>query len=185
MNRAQRILHYIAGRKTPATLHAIANAVADTESTARFSTLVAAQLNQLTKAGKLARHGQPLAYTYTATSRTLVDGRKVDVEGKPRTTKRDARSGTARKVAVPNAQRSNTASHTPIAPQPTRRLLHARVRTAPASDQTETVAQFLARGGRVQKLANGDCSQPLRCHPQQEPRPAHNDRPARARHTPA
>lgn len=184
MNRAQRILHYVAGRKTPATLHAIAKAVADTETSVRFNTLVAAQLHQLTKAGKLARHGQPLAYTYAATSRTLVDGRKVSGDGRPRTSKRDARNATARKAALRKTQTSAPPTPTMTTP-PARRLSYVRAPATPVTGQAETITQFLARGGRIQRLAHGDCSQPLRCNPHQEQRTAHNDRMAKARRTPA
>lgn len=48
-------------------------------------------------------------------------------------------------------------------PAPTPRLVEARpVRAAAASDHPETVAEFLARGGQIQRLAFGQCNNDLR-----------------------
>lgn len=161
LNRAQRILHFIAGRKKPTSLQQIAKAVADpdAETTARFTTLVAAQLHQLTKNGKVKRAGKPMAYTYAASPRTLLDGRKFDREGKPRVRK----APPARKPRAPAPKPSAAREPKPARTVDRGRIVDPRPRIGPPrrTGERETVEEFEARGGRVQKLKPGESSRPM------------------------
>lgn len=169
MSRAQRILQYIAGCTKPATLAEITAAVAVGEpridSPTRFNVTVAAQLCQLYGGKKVARHGVLGAFTYSATPLTLCDLRRVDRNGKPR--KKSAQK--CPKRAQPKPGPAPIARAVPrtlgkvIATQSTnQRLARANLgKPVPRRPgERETVEEFLARGGRIQKLAHGESSQP-------------------------
>lgn len=160
-SRSQRILHYVANCKKPATLHAIATAVADCETAANFTAQIAAQLHQLTTAKKLKRTGAPRAYLYSATPRTLVDGRKFDSKGKLRDKTRNKPVAPARSRTP--APKPTAATRGAAKPAPAQRIAVTRTSTRPPrfTGERETVAEFLARGGRIQKLKHGECSSPL------------------------
>jgi hypothetical protein len=50
-----------------------------------------------------------------------------------------------------------------VKPAPAQRIAVTRTSTRPPrfTGERETVAEFLARGGRIQKLKHGECSSPL------------------------
>lgn len=168
MTRSQRILRYIARCKKPAPLHAIAKAVAtpDDARDHRYRTKVAAHLHQLLKADKLTRSGKPMAYTYAANDRTLVDGRKIDRNGTPRTRSQERRPSRAQVVKPPSKPKAKPARAKGAAKTaPAERFVITRTTTGAgsgrAAGQRESVQEFLARGGRIQKLANGATSTPM------------------------
>lgn len=167
MTRAQRILRYIARCKKPAPLHAIAKAVAtpDDARDHRYRTKVAAHLHQLLKADKLTRSGKPMAYTYAANDRTLVDGRKIDRDGLPRTRSQDRRQSRAKTPKPAPKKAAKRSAKTAAKPTGLQRFAITRTATGVgsgrAAGQRESVEEFLARGGRIQKLANGESSTPL------------------------
>jgi hypothetical protein len=161
MNRAQRILHFVAGRTTAATLSEIVGAAEPAGPYGRFSAIVSAQLHGLVEDGKLARTGQPRAFLYTATATTLRDGRKIDHEGKPRNAVKTARARKPPKPATPPPKpAAHKAAH---AIQPSQRIAITRVSvSAPRQKgERETVEEFLARGGRIERLSRGAASRPV------------------------
>jgi hypothetical protein len=161
MNRAQRILHFVAGRTTAATLSEIVGAAEPAGPYGRFSAIVSAQLHGLVEDGKLARTGQPRAFLYAATATTLRDGRKIDHEGKPRNAVKTAR---ARKPSKPaNPVPKPTARKSAHAIQPSQRIAITRLSVSVPrhKGERETVEEFLARGGRIERLSRGAASRPV------------------------
>lgn len=180
MSRAQRILQCVASRPFPCVFDMIFKAVRagepeETRNSGSLRAAVSAQLKQLVDAKKLRRTGSAGAYLYHATRLTNVDLRKVDAEGKPRD-KSAARRGRKAPAAAPPATTRRTASTarlvSPKAEKPAHKPLphqHMTIAPAPAPPtqpiraavQRESVEEFLARGGRIQRLANGVVSKPL------------------------
>lgn len=174
MSRSQRILQCVADRAFPTLFDHVFQAVLAGEPERKgdvgsLRSAVSAQLQQLVLAKKLRRTGTPGAYLYHATKLTLVDLRKVDAEG-------NARDKTAK--ARPNAKRAPAKRTAPPPQQPAVKAAVARLVTiavhkrdatkavatpspAPKRQAPETVEQFLARGGRIQHLRNGEVSRPL------------------------
>ena len=169
MNRAQKILRYVASRKQPVDFPSIVRAVQPGASTATRS-LFSAQLHQLAKAGKLKRTGKPMAYSYSATPRTLVDGRTVDANGKPRDKKaRQAQPKAPKPKPIARVVKQKPAAKPrpkPTAAQnfvintPGKRVLGKDVKAEQSARIAADVATFLKRGGRIQKLAMGASSNP-------------------------
>lgn len=154
-NRAQRILHFVAGCTEPATLAQIVAAAEPEGDYARYSKVVSVQLSGLVNDGKLMRIGALRAFTYLPTATTLVDGRaarrKVQPQPARKASKRKPVARKAAPVPAPKPQR----------PVPeTRRFLVARPGPRPAGVR-ETVEEFEARGGRIQQLKHGECSGPV------------------------
>lgn len=164
MNRTQRMLHFIANATKPVTLAEITAAAAidepHIEAHARFAVSVAAQLSQLVEKKKITRHGFLGAYTYTPTAIALVDLRKVDRSGMPRTTTQVKRA--KRPASKPAAKPAPARDSKPVARTHAQRLAQANLQppTPRRPGERETVAEFLARGGRIQKLRHGESSQP-------------------------
>jgi hypothetical protein len=164
MNRAQRILHYVASCQSPASVSQIVDAVAKAETSipdhAKYSVNVAAQLSEFAKNGKLERSGKYGAYRYTASPIALSDLRKTTRDGKVRNAAKLARAAKPRPLSRPAAAAPPLKAAARTTPQ---RLALANIGTpAPRKPgERETVEQFLARGGRVQKLAHGASSQPV------------------------
>lgn len=156
-NRAQRILQFITGSMASVSLSEIAAAVAkdepQVENYKQYALHVSAQLSQMHAAGKVARTGTSGSYRYCAASIE----KPAATEAKP-SVKRAARAPAARKpkAAAPPKR--------PPAPKPTQasRQAFANLRQpAPRlPGERESVAEFEARGGRIQKLAHGESSQP-------------------------
>lgn len=156
-NRAQRILHFVAGCTQPATLAQIVAAAEPGGDYRRYSTVVSAQLCGLVNDGKLKRIGALRAFTYLPTATTLVDGRAAQPKAKPQPT----RKAIKRKPVARKAAPAPVPERKPEQPVPeVRRFLVARPAPRPPGER-ETVAEFLARGGRIQKLKHGECSGPV------------------------
>lgn len=153
-NRAQRILHFVAGCTTPATLAQIVAAAEPGGEYRRYSKVVSVQLSGLVNDGKLNRIGTLRAYTYLPTATTLVDGRVARRKVKPQPPRKPIKPKPAARKAAPVRERK------PPRPVPeARRFLVARPTPRPAG-QRETVEEFEARGGRIQKLKHGESSGP-------------------------
>lgn len=185
-SRAQRILQCVASRPFPCVFDMVFKAVRagepeDVRSNGTLRQAVSAQLKQLVDAKKLRRTGTAGAYLYHATKLTHLDLRRVDTDGMPRTKSRDRRPNAkprppAKPVVVrpPQPARVVAATPNPSAGKPAR-LPHQRLvivpvsptPSAPKHPERESVEQFLARGGRIQKLAHGASSdRPLGYHEQ-------------------
>jgi hypothetical protein len=172
MSRAQRILQYVAGCTKPATLAEITAAVAIGEprsNHSRASTVnVAAQLCQLYGDKKLARHGvlSTAPTRYTSTPITLSDMRKDRSRRQAAHAAQEARKHGApsqgplrRSLAVPRILAKGDAPQQQTLPQRLGPRQPQQAGTARPGER-ETVAEFEARGGRIQKLAHGESSQP-------------------------
>jgi hypothetical protein len=165
MNRAQRILHYVASCQSPASVSQIVDAVAKAETSipdhAKYSVNVAAQLSEFAKNGKLERSGKYGAYRYTASPIALSDLRKTTRDGKVRNAAKLARAAKPRPLSRPAAAAPPLKAAARTTPQ---RLALANIGTpAPRKPgERETVEQFLARGGRVQKLPRRELPAGLR-----------------------
>lgn len=180
MSRAQRILQCVAERPFPSLFDHIFKAVqagepAEKRTSGSLRAAVSAQLQQLVLAKKLRRTGSAGAYLYHATRLTNVDLRKVDAEGKPR----DKSAGRRGRKAPTTAQQVVAPQATPTArlvapkaerpahkPQPHQHMTIAPAPTPPTQPskpaaKRESVEEFLARGGRIQRLALGEVSRPL------------------------
>lgn len=167
MSRTQKILAFVAAARTPVDFDAICKAAGIKGSTLRPT--VSTQLGQLVKAGKLKRTGEARNYRYTKTSITLVDRRKVDASGNARNRTQVARNRApakktaAAKVVRQVAAKLERAAHKPkphqhiSIPPPAPHITQA---PRPAG-RRETVEEFLARGGKIQKLRAGEWSKPL------------------------
>lgn len=127
--------------------------------------VVCSQLLQLVQAGKLRREGSFKNYRYYPTKLSLVDKRFGPRQGRDAAPKRrrpalKAATGAAKRYASPLAREPKPASkiaigvHAPKPPPPPRAAAH------PAG-AFETVDEFLARGGKVQRLPNGASAHPL------------------------
>lgn len=190
-SRQQRMLHFIAGLGRPATLDEVFAAVAAHEPDAERSQLanaVAAQLSQLSKAGKLTRIGVRNAFTYQPTATTLLDGRGRAGRWKQAKAKAPKAPKPARpkpepvaKAAKPKAAAAKPAKPAAPATPPPRRVGEFRIVDKPApapvpnanlvrpreaaldsAQIAADVAAFQARGGAVQRLPNGLTSQPTK-----------------------
>ena len=158
-NRSQRILHFIANQTEPVTLQQIIAAAEPGQASKKIAMAVSAYMCHLVTDGKVERAGKPRAFTYTRTEITLRDLRKIDREGKVRTRSKD------RRPPKPAAKPAKAAT----APKPkgkhvissAQRIVIQRPRTQRAPGEPETVAEFLKRGGRIQKLKHGESSRPL------------------------
>jgi hypothetical protein len=137
--------------------------------------LMAATLSTLVKQRKLRRADVAGVTRYYATDTTLVDGRAAANAVGKRRKPRAARSTEAVAVAKRQADRSHAvAKAKPPKAVPesadTRPPLQRFCATQPApalrptkpTDDAETVDQFLARGGRIDVLATGAVSRPLK-----------------------
>jgi hypothetical protein len=128
---------------------------------------ISARLAQLVDARKLQRRGEPRAYEYHATKTSLLDLRKVTANATPRNTKALARAATRGTRAAPTP-RPKAAQIVRGTPKP-KAHQHIVITPAPApitqppkaARERESVEAFLARGGRIQRLRNGDVSKPL------------------------
>lgn len=164
-SRSQRLLAFVAANPG-AQLRAITAHLARLEPRRTHDELVqlvAAQLTQQLKAGKLKRTGQPRGYCYWPTEHVLVDLRTVTRDGKPRDTKAKARAPKPRPPAPPAPPKAQPVRAPSAASQP--RALRKRTHTpavASTGSVSADVAAFLAAGGRVQKLAMHEASQGLR-----------------------
>lgn len=156
-NRAQRILHFVAGCTTPATLAQIVAAAEPGGDYRRYSKVVSVQVSGLVNDGKLERIGTLRAFTYLPTATTLVDGRVARRKVKPQPPRQASKHQPAARKAAP----ARVSKPKPPRPAPeSRRFLVARPAPRPPGER-ETVAEFLARGGRIQKLKHGECSGPV------------------------
>lgn len=161
-SRSQRLLAFVAANPG-AQLKAISIHIAGSEpgrTQDQVLPLVAAQLTQQWKAGKLKRAGQPRGYSYWPTAHTLVDLRTVTREGKPRDTKATSRAPKPKQAAPAKPKPAPTPRP---ASQPS--AVRKRTRTPAAActgSVTADVAAFIAAGGRIQKLAMHEASQGLR-----------------------
>ncbi len=162
MNRTQRILRFVAASKKPVTLPQVAAAVADGDTSPRYQVRIAATLCALHQCGKLERTGAPRAYRYTATARALVDGRKIDASGKPRNKSTQPRPRATRGLGKPKPA-TPAAAKAPRQVMDNQRFVITRggARALRPAGERETVAEFLKRGGRIQKLKPGESSSPL------------------------
>ena len=158
-NRAQRILHFIAGCKTPATLAQIIAAAEPNGEYRKFSTVVSAQLCGMVNDGKLTRTGKNKAFVYTATATTLLDGRKFDRNGVLIAAPKRTRAKVERKPAAKAT----------AAAKPAHRVTDAQRFRIPAAapkpprhkSDRETVEEFVKRGGRIEQLQHGESSRPI------------------------
>lgn len=153
MSRARRILQYLVAHPGSG-LVAIADAVEPGNRAARRG--IAAQIHQLASDGRIARSGAHRKTVYTATANALVDRRRVAnaKSAHKRRGPRKATSASDSKPAVPPKAPAGKA-RTPLDTQLRRRSAHR-----PTGD-VETVAEFTARGGRIERLPHGAVSQPL------------------------
>jgi hypothetical protein len=155
--RAKRIVNWLAQRTSPATLRDIhANEPGATRQQ------VSSTLAQLVDAGKIRRSGKRRHYLYTATRLVLVDKRSRAAK----------QTKAAQTYASHQARKPKPESQIRIPPkqlpsQQPRVLMPSRGPRLPggltADDIAADVAEFVRRGGHIQKLQNGDVSQPLRC----------------------
>lgn len=146
----------------------------------RMVNLVCIQLSNLLEAGKVRRTGQPMHYRYWPTKLSQLDLRSHDRNGNPKPRKRPAKapakisrkpSSTTKRTpdvqATPKAaQVERDASPMASKPKPASQV-QVVDRTRKAAQRTngvhrETVEQFLARGGRIQRVGPNDAAQPLR-----------------------
>lgn len=169
LNRSQRILQFVAASKGPVTLAAISSAVAkgepQTENHKRLFALVSANVSVLLTARKLTRVGERGAYLYSTTATAFVDGRrraerpaKASPEAIPKPVPKATPQPPAdrkRKDVLPPP----TTPEPPPPPRPRSAFVNLGNKPRPAG-QRETVEEFEARGGRIQKLAHGESSRP-------------------------
>ena len=157
MNRSQAILHAV--HKRPGlSPRQIAAAIG--EDWHLVACQMSAQLHQLCVAKKLRRTGKPRAFLYYPTDDTLRDlrtGKRMVV--KP-TKAKPARKKPAAKPAAPKKPR---AAVKPTAAQQVQVVAKplAPPASTPKATPFETVEQFLARGGRIQRLPDGASATPL------------------------
>jgi hypothetical protein len=161
-NRTQRILRYIARSKKPVT-HAKCVAIGEPDRPYHeVSPAIAAQLCSLAQAGKLKRFGKPRHHTYGPTPTTLIDERKAKNPNGPRRSTAEARPKAKAKPA-PRPPKPTAAPKPKLAAKPASASRQAFANLRPpvtrAPGQRETVAEFEARGGVVQKLGHGESSQ--------------------------
>lgn len=165
----------------------------------RMVNLVCIQLSQLMEAGKLRRTGQAMSYRYWPTKLSQLDLRSHDRNGNPKPRKRPAKASTKCK-----RKPSLTAKRTPNAPAPPKlaqvacdaspmarkpkpasqvQVVDRTRKSAPRPNgaHRETVEQFLARGGRIQRVGPNDASQPLRFDHSKTQVPATRRSPLRGR----
>lgn len=181
MSRSQRILRAVAERPFPSMFDHIFQAVRagepeENRDKGSLRAAVSAQINQLVNAKKLRRTGTPGAYLYYATRLTKIDLRTHDEDGNPRVRrgrapakgKAPARKAPARE---PQARPAARFVATPVrrktaGTRPADQSFHINPPAPPpaprSSAERESVEAFLARGGRIERLGNGDVSQPLK-----------------------
>lgn len=117
--------------------------------------VVCSQLLQLERAGKLRREGQPKAYRYFPTDISLVDkrfGKRTATADAPKRRRRPVLKVPAKRVVPKPASRIGLVPAKPVPPP---------MRSAHPAGPRETVEEFLARGGRVQRLPMGAVAVPL------------------------
>jgi hypothetical protein len=181
-SRAQQILRFLADLGRAAKLDEIVEGIAGAEPkmSRHLSTMVAAQLGQLHNAGKLERFGTRCNFAYRPTAEALIDRRKTRT---PAATATASQSMSVAKpkppeVAKAKAPRRKDAAPTPQAKRPgefriidrpaplvipNANLTRPREAALDSSRIAADVAAFQARGGRVERLANGQTSQPTKC----------------------
>lgn len=165
LNRTQRILHYIARSKKRVT-HAQCVAIGEPDRPyGEVSAAISAQLCGLVQDGKLTVAGPKGKRTYGPTATTLIDERKVKNPNGPRRPMAEPRPKAKPKPKpAPRPPKPAAASKPKPAPKPTSASRQAFANLRPpaprAPGERESVAEFLARGGRIQKLAHGESSQP-------------------------
>lgn len=163
MNRAESIRNYLAGRTKPATIGEIQIGLDELRQAEgldheAFARRIGAQVAQMTKAGKLKRTGLLGSYAYALAA----DGRR-DRRARPPSPRTAERK---RRKADRAAARAAAPAPVPAPAKP--RPLDQSLRTPPtrqcrsAREQLAAdVAAFIKAGGRIQRLANGESSQPL------------------------
>ncbi len=161
--RSQRVREYIAAHPGGVTLRQIIDA---TEPDCPRNNM-GASLGTLVKLGKLRAEVAHRDTRYHATPTTLIDGRIAgNACGKRRKKPLSACKRTARhRQPAPAPAHPPTPRRKPVraarAPLPRLQREDPRVLPAKPAGTAETVAEFQARGGRIQRLANGEVSQPL------------------------
>lgn len=192
-SRSQRILQFVAGRPFPSVFEQIHDAVLAGEpkdkvrSAGSLRAAVSAQLHQLVTAKKLRRTGTPGAYLYHPTRTTLVDLRTHDEEGNPRVRSHTTRHKHAAAKRVPKAAAPAARLVARATPRktPGTRPDHQKFQIVPPAPppaptrrvQPETVEEFLARGGRIQRLADGEVAHPLKHIGAPAPKPTRAKKP--------
>lgn len=164
-NRQQRICAFVArkpGTDIGTILAYLLKSGTETRGRAALIKTVSAQLLQITNAGKLRRTGKPMAYKYWPTAKTLVDQRTVATHRRGRKKKPapvQAKPAAVHAAPAPKRRpKPSQASQIRVAPAKPR--LDAPI--APRGTPAQTVEQFLAAGGRIQRLQPHEVSQPLR-----------------------
>lgn len=160
MSRTQRILAWLIANPAGGKFRELLEAI---EPDCK-RTIFAAQVQQLCRVKKIVATGAPRHQVYTAGPKALIDGRtaaNAAKKGKRRTAKPVGRAASPGAAAPQSSGRPADATTA----KPRMRMdTIARRRLAPAGIRrgtAETVDQFIARGGRVERLAMGAVSQPL------------------------
>lgn len=181
MSRARKMLEFLAA--TPgANLRQVTEAAGMDPDSGRDRNLVAVQLSQLQVVGKVTRSGKRGSMRYHSVSGSLaVDGKRKKPAPAPKATDKPARyrapaDAVAQRKAPtpPPAPPAAPLRDRPLPPKPaadhhSRESMIRCFQSPPkrgselTSDQIAAdVAEFLRRGGRIQQLANGAASKPLR-----------------------
>lgn len=143
-------------------------ALEHTSKRQHMAATVSAQLSQQFARRKLRRTGQAMAYRWWPTKLSQVDLRSHTRDGKPKVAKPPTKPAAKRKPAPARkvAQVVRYASPMATKPKPASQVqVVDRTRKAaprPNGVHPETVEQFLARGGRIQRVGPNDAAQPLR-----------------------
>lgn len=131
----------------------------------RDITRICALLQQSCNRGKLSRTGSPRHWRYFPTAITAQDQRKArnkpDAASKrKRDATREARA--AKKAGAPKPLPERRQPPKPTAAQQVQVVAPPRPKASHHAGGTETVAEFEARGGQIQRLPFGHCNNDLR-----------------------
>lgn len=149
-SRAQRLAQYLATHPGGVS----ARQARDYVDPAASMPVIAAQMCQLVIAGKARRTGAAMHTTYFPTPLTLVDKRKTP-------TRRARKAKAPKPKPTPKPAPKKAARPKPAHRQQTQAQRLIFIKPARLTGNRETVAEFLARGGRIQKLKPGEASTPL------------------------